>query len=137
MRKSLLVFLALALALGVQAKEWQWGKPTWNVANGRVYEDVFEVNADGIILTYPNPGKYILTGMNVLSVSYNLYVDDATEPIELYASAPRQTTEVSFNYDWVEGHSYRIETTGAAMPQRLAGGCRRRSCKDGCLLRSR
>ncbi len=117
MRKSLLVFLALALALGVQAKEWQWGKPTWNVANGRVYEDVFEVNADGIILTYPNPGKYILTGMNVLSVSYNLYVDDATEPIELYASAPRQTTEVSFNYDWAEGHSYRIETTGAALCQ--------------------
>lgn len=117
MKKSLLVFLALALALGVQAKDWQWGTPTWNVTDGTVYEDAFEVSADGIILSYPNPAKYILTGMNMLTVSYNLYVDDATEPIELFASAPRQTTDVIFNYNWQEGHSYRIETTGAALCQ--------------------
>lgn len=117
MKKSLLVILALALALGVQAKEWEWGTPTWNVANGKVYEDVFEVNAEGIILSYPNPSKFVLTAMNVLSVSYNLYVDDATEPIELAASALRQTTDVILEYDWVEGHSYRIETTGAALCQ--------------------
>lgn len=114
MKKSLLAFLALAMAMGMQAQTWQWGQATWNIPDGKVYEDINDLNGDGIVLSFPNPANFALGFFDMLAVSYNIYVDDATEPIEASAST-RQGTDIVLNYDYVEGHSYRIVTTGAAL----------------------
>lgn len=114
MKKSLLAFLALAMAVGTQAQDWQWGEPTWNTTDGKVYEDINDLNGDGIVLSFPNPANFVLGFFDALGLSYNIYVDDATEPIEASAST-RQGTDIVLDYDWVEGHSYRIVTTGAAL----------------------
>lgn len=114
MKKSLLAFLALAMAMGMQAQTWQWGQATWNISDGKVYEDINDLNGDGIVLSFPNPANFALGFFDMLAVSYNIYVDDATEPIEASAST-RQGTDIVLNYDYVEGHSYRIVTIGAAL----------------------
>ena len=117
MKKSLLtLLLTLATAISASAVDFQWGTATWNITDGRVYEDIDDLNLEGIVLTYPNPANYTLTFFQMLAVSYDLYIDDATEPIKASASA-RQSTAISFNYQWSEGHNYKIVTTGAVLAQ--------------------
>ena len=114
MRKHLLALTTSLLFLvgGARAQSFEWGTATWNIQDGTVYEGVEELKADGIVLTYPNPTNYVLTFFNVLVVDYNLYVDDSEEPIKAGATA-QGSTAVNFDYDFVEGHRYKIETTGA------------------------
>ena len=115
MKKTLLLFMmAFAVVASTYAKDFVWGTATWNISDGKVYEDIADLNADGIVLSFPNPSNFTLTFFDMLAVSYNVYVDDATEPIEAKASA-QQSTNVVLDYDYVEGHSYRIVTTGAAL----------------------
>ena len=114
MKKSLLTLLALAMAVGMQAQTWQWGEATWNIPDGKVYEDINDLNGDGIVLSFSNPANFVFTFFDALGLSYNIYVDDAAEPIEASAST-RQGTDIVLDYDYVEGHSYRIVTTGAAL----------------------
>ena len=118
MRKHLLTLTtALLFMVGAaSAQSFEWGTATWNIQDGTVYDGIDQLNAEGIVLTYPNPTDYTLTMLNMVAVNYNLYVDDATEPIKASASA-RGNTVVRFDYDYVEGHSYKIETTGALLAQ--------------------
>ncbi|MDE7117385.1 MAG: hypothetical protein K2O61_01940 [Bacteroidaceae bacterium] len=114
MKKSLLTLLALAMAVGMQAQTWQWGEATWNIPDGKVYEDINDLNGDGIVLSFSNPANFVLGFFDALGLDYNIYVDDATEPIEASAST-RQGTDIVLDYDYVEGHSYRIVTTSATL----------------------
>lgn len=118
MRKHLLTLTTALLFMvgGASAQSFEWGTATWNIQDGTVYDGVDQLNAEGIVLTYPNPTDYTLTMLNMITVDYNLYVDDATEPIMAVASA-RGGTAVNFSYDYVEGHSYKIETLGATLVQ--------------------
>ena len=117
MKKSLLtLLLTLATAISASAVDFQWGTATWNITDGRVYEDIDDLNLEGIVLTYPNPANYTLNFFQMVAVSYDLYVYDATEPIKASASA-RQSTAISFNYQWSEGHNYKIVTIGAVLAQ--------------------
>ena len=83
---------------------------------GHGYDGVDALNAEGIVLTYPNPANYTLTFLNIISVDYNLYIDDATVPVTAVATA-QGSTAVVFDYNYVEGHSYKIETTAAHLSQ--------------------
>lgn len=98
----------------MQAQTWQWGQATWNIPDGKVYEDINDLNGDGIVLSFPNPANFVLGFFDALGLDYNIYVDDATEPIEASASV-RQGTDIVLDYDYVEGHSYRIVTTSATL----------------------
>ena len=124
MKKTLLsLVVALATVLTANAQTWEWGTAEWNIEDGRVYENLDDLNLEGVVLTYPNPANYSLTFFNVISVHYDLYVDDATEPVPASASAQGAMgggagpVSVLFDYEWVEGHSYKIVTTGAALVQ--------------------
>lgn len=118
MRKHLLALTTALLFMvgGASAQSFEWGTATWNIQDGTVYDGVDQLNAEGIVLTYPNPTDYTLTMLNMIAVDYNLFVDDDTEPIQLTASA-RGVTAVNFDYGYVEGHRYKIETTGATLVQ--------------------
>ncbi len=123
MKKTLLTLVvAFATLLSANAQTWEWGTATWNIQDGRVYENLDDLNLEGIVLTYPNPANYTLTFFNMLAVSYDLYIDNATEPVQAFASArgtgaAPESVNVVFDYEWVEGHSYKIVTTGAAVAQ--------------------
>ncbi len=117
MKKTILSLLvALATVINVQAQTFEWGTATWNIQDGRVYESVEELNAEGVVLTFPNPTGYTLTFLNVILVEYNLYIDDATEPIKTKSSA-KMSNAVPINYEFVEGHSYKIVTTRNLLAQ--------------------
>lgn len=117
MKKILLTFIvALTAITGLQAQTFEWGPATWNIQDGRVYEDVEELNAEGIKLTFPNPTGFTLTFLNIIAVDYDLFVDDAAEPIKEVATG-QGTTEVPIRYSFVEGHKYKIVTTGAVLAQ--------------------
>ena len=123
MKKTLLTLaVAFTTLLSANAQTWEWGTATWNIEDGRVYENLDDLNLEGIVLTYPNPANYTLTFFNMLAVSYDLYIDNATEPVQAFASArgtgaAPEFVNVVFNYEWAEGHSYKIVTTGAAVAQ--------------------
>lgn len=111
MKKTLLILLTLLVGLGAQAKEWQWGTASWNIADGTTFESIDDFNnKGGVVLTFTNPNKYTLTFTHIIAVNYNIYVDDATEPIEATASA-QQSTEVNIDYRFAEGHTYKLVTT--------------------------
>lgn len=115
MKKTLLLFLMVFVAVTTTyAKDFVWGTATWNIEDGKVYNDIDDLKAEGIVLTYPNPTNYTLTFFHMLAVEYNLYVDGAEEPIQANASA-QQGTAVQLDYPFVEGHSYRIVTTKALL----------------------
>ena len=114
MRKILLTLSALLIMLGINAQSFEWGTATWNINDGRVYSGIEELQTEGIVLTYSNPNEYTLTFLNVIEVSYNLFIDDAAEPVQAVATA-QGSTDVIFNYDFVEGHKYKIVTTGAKL----------------------
>lgn len=117
MKKTLLTLIAaLTTALSVSAATFTWGTAQWNLQDGRVYEDIDDLNLEGIVLSYPNPSNYTLTFLQMVAISYDIYVDGATEPIQTGASA-RQSTVITLDYPWVEGHSYKIVTSGAVLAQ--------------------
>lgn len=115
MKKIYFLLLLIASTFSTaNAQTFEWGTATWNIPDGKVYENIDEFNVDGVVLTYPNPANYTLTFLNAIGVSYDLYVDDATEPLKETASA-QSSAAVSFGYPFVEGHKYKIVTTGAAL----------------------
>jgi len=118
MKKHLLSLTTMIVFLvgGVSAQTFEWGTATWNIQDGAIYESVDDLNTEGIVLTYPNPANFALTFLNILAVDYNLYVDDDPEPVKASASA-QAGTAVKFDYNYVEGHRYKIETTGAHLAQ--------------------
>ncbi len=117
MKKFLLAFVvAIATVAGAHAQSWEWGTAVWNIEDGRVFADIDELNGEGIILTYPNPTDYTLTFLNIVAINYDLYVDDATEPLQETASA-QASTVVTFGYRFVEGHKYKIVTRKAFLAQ--------------------
>lgn len=119
--KRFLRFLLLSIltlsGVAAHAAEFQWGTATWNIENGKVYEDINDLKAAGITLTYTNPGRYSLGFFHIISVDYDLFVDDDTTPIKAGASTAPGGLVVDFDYDFVEGHSYRIVTTESRLCQ--------------------
>ena len=117
MKKTLLsVLVALCAAISASAQTFEWGTATWNIEDGKTYADIDEFNEEGVVLTYPNPAEYSLTFLNIILVEYNVYVDGSDEPIEASSSA-QASTAVSMDYDFVEGHSYKLVTTKAKLVQ--------------------
>ena len=120
MKKTLLtLFTVLLAAVSTNAQEWQWGTATWNIEDGKVFEGIDDLNAGGIVLTYPNPADYPLTAMNAIGVAYEIYVDGDTEPIEDSSTTPfplvANDLSITLSYKFAEGHSYRVVTTGASL----------------------
>ena len=118
MRKHLLtLFVALGSLLSANAQTFEWGTATWSIEDGAVFEDIEEFEGAALSLSYPNPANYVLTPLNMVAVAYDLYIDDATEPIQEVASA-RASTDIFFDdYKFAEGHKYKIVTTGAVVAQ--------------------
>lgn len=118
MKKILLSFVvALFAATSVSAQEWEWGTATWNIEDGASYEDIADFNAKGgLVLSYPNPTDFFLTFLNVIAVTYDVQVDDATEVIQ-YTSTAQAGTDVQMDFPFVEGHTYHIRTTRTALAQ--------------------
>lgn len=114
MKKTLLILFAAFTTLAAQAQTFEWGTATWNIQDGRVYESIQEYEADPAVLQYPNPSAFAMTFFHLLAIHYDIYVDGATEPIQAGSSA-QAGTNVALSYDFVEGHDYRIVTTGAAL----------------------
>ncbi|MCR5819872.1 MAG: hypothetical protein K6F94_02820 [Bacteroidaceae bacterium] len=117
--KLLLAIVSLmTLCTTVQAKDFEWGTATWNIDDQQTFQNIDELNLVGITLTYTNPANFQLTFFNMLAVNYDLYVDDETEPIKAMASSePGKGLAVNFDYNYVEGHKYRIVTTEALLVQ--------------------
>ena len=117
MKKSLLSFVVAALAtLTASAQTFEFGTATWNVEDDKVFESAEALKEEGIVLSYPNASNYTLTPLHMLSIDYDLYVDDNPEPLKL-GDAGRASTSVTFSYQFVDGHKYRIVTTGAYLIQ--------------------
>lgn len=95
---------------------FEWGTAEWNTADGVVYNSIDEFNAAGLALVYPNPTGYSLTFLHVIAVEYDIFVDDATEPIKAGSSA-QGGTNVMIDYRFPEGHTYRVVTTKALLAQ--------------------
>ena len=95
---------------------FEWGTATWNTEDGVVYDDLAAFEAAGLTLSYPNPTGFALSFLNVLAVEFDLYIDDAETP-EKASSSAQGNTEVVISYPFVEGHSYKIVTTGAVLAQ--------------------
>ena len=116
MKKTLLILFAAFTTLAAQAQTFEWGTATWNIQDGRVYESIQEFNADPVTLTYSNPSGYTLTYVNILAINYDVYIDDATEPIEAGSSC-QQGTDIALSYDFPEGHDFRIVVKQALLAQ--------------------
>ena len=100
----------------VDSSVFEWGTATWNTEDGVVYEDMEAFDAAGLTLTFPNPTNYSLNLLNVVLVNFDLYIDGSEEPVKASSSA-QGSTEVAISYPFVEGHSYKIVTTGASLAQ--------------------
>ena len=117
MKHLLLTTLMAFAAIAAQAQiTFQWGKASWNIENGRVYENIDEFDADPATLTYENPANFNLTFFNIIAISYDVYIDDATEAIPAFSSQ-QMGTNVALSYDFIEGHDYRIEVNEAVLCQ--------------------
>lgn len=111
MKKLLLTSLLALAAITTQAQiQFEWGTASWNIENGRVYENILEYNASPAVLSFPNPTGYTLTFFDIVVVHYDIFMDDATTPIHA-SSMSQGSTEVALDYPFVEGHDYRIVTT--------------------------
>ena len=100
----------------VDSSVFEWGTATWNTEDGVVYEDMEAFEAAGLTLTFPNPTNYALNFLNVVLVNFDLYIDGSEEPVKASSSA-QGSAEVAISYPFVEGHSYKIVTTGASLAQ--------------------
>lgn len=108
MKKLLLTSLLALAAITTQAQiQFEWGTASWNIENGRVYENIQEYNASPAVLSFPNPTGYTLGFFQIIALKYDIFIDDSTTPITASASA-RQSTDVALIYDFIEGHNYRI-----------------------------
>lgn len=114
---SLMVALATVFSANAQTVEFEWGTASWNIEDGKVYEDIEDFNALVPTITYTNPASYFITMLQPFVVDYDLYIDDSTEPIHTASSAKRMTTEVPLGYPFQEGHKYKVVTTSAALAQ--------------------
>ena len=115
MRRHLLTLIAALLTTaGINAQTFDWGTASWNIEDGKTYQGIEELNADGVVLTYSNPNNYVLTFLNIISIDYDLFIDDATEAIKTNTTA-QSSTAVPFNYPFVEGHKYKIVTTKSTL----------------------
>lgn len=113
----LLLFLCVASSMVVSAQvKFEWGTPSWNIEDGWTFESYEDYVQTGVILTYPNPTNYTLTFFQMLAVEYLVYKDDVEVPDTAYSSA-RQDVAIRLSYDFLEGHSYKVVTTGAALAQ--------------------
>lgn|GEM_PF-1903477 len=115
-RHLLTLMMALTTMLSVNAQTFEWGTATWNIEDGKTFADIEEFNAAQLTLSYNNPANYTLTFLNIIAVDYDLYIDDATEPLKAFATA-QGSTDVVFDYGFVEGHKYKIVTTSALLVQ--------------------
>ncbi len=117
MRKHLLtLFVALGSLISANAQSFEWGTATWTIEDGAVFEDIEEFQGAGLTLSYPNPTDYTLTMFNMVAVGFDLFIDDAPEPIKAVATS-RASTDVLFDYPFAEGHKYKIVTTGSVLVQ--------------------
>lgn len=109
--KHLLLTTALLLAaVATQAQvQFEWGTASWNIENGRVYENINEYDADPATLIFPNPTGYAFVA-NIIGVDYDIFIDDATTPIKDVASV-MNSASVALTYDFAEGHDYRVVVT--------------------------
>ena len=116
--KHLLLTTALLLAaVATQAQvQFEWGTASWNIENGRVYENIDDYNADPATLMFPNPTGYTLTFFNIVAVSYDVFIDGSTEAIHT-ASSKQMGCDVPLTYDFIEGHDYRIVVNEAVLCQ--------------------
>ena len=113
----LLLFLCVGSSMVVSAQvQFEWGTPTWNIQDGWTFENYEDYEQTGVILTYPNPTNYTLTFFQMLAVEYLVYKDDVEVPDTAYSSA-RQDVAIRLSYNFLEGHSYKVVTTGAALAQ--------------------
>lgn len=122
MKKTLLsILVALVAMVSANAQDeikFEFGPATWNIEDGRVYKDIEDLNAEGVVLTYEyNEEDYLITPLQPLTVEYDLYIDDAVEPISKSQSAVRQTAKIIFKDNYLEGHSYKIVTHSATLAQ--------------------
>lgn len=122
MKKILLsliaVLVSLASANAQDKVEFYFGPATWNIEDGRVFKDMEELNAEGVVLTYEYPEEdYLITQFQPVTLDYDLYIDGAEEPIKKTATAARQTTKITFTDEYIEGHSYKIVTHGVILVQ--------------------
>ena len=115
MKKFLLLLLVLT-TINANAQTFEWGTAEWNIQDGWVFNDIVDYQNTKVILTYPNPKNYKLTFLNVIAVDCDVFVDDATTPVEYRASA-QASTQVDINYPFIEGHKYKIVTKGSALVQ--------------------
>ena len=93
-----------------------WGTATWNTADNVVYESIEAFETAGLTLSFPNPSGYALNFFNVLLVNFDLYIDDAQEPVKASSSA-QGGTDVVISYPFAEGHQYKIVTTRSVLAQ--------------------
>ena len=96
--------------------QFEWGTATWNTEDGVVYDGIAEFNAAGLALTYPNPTNFALNMFNALAVEMDVYIDGSEEPVKTVSTAQGGTV-VPVEYPFVEGHAYKIVTTGAVLVQ--------------------
>ncbi len=101
---------------GVDPTVFEWGTATWNTEDGVVYDGIAEFNAAGLALTYPNPTGYNLTFLHIIAVEYDVFMDNATEPVKALSTA-QAGTSVVIDYPFVEGHAYKLVTTRALLAQ--------------------
>ena len=117
MKKLLLtLFVAVFSLNGAKAADFVWGPATWNIQDGWVFESFEDYEQGGVVLTYPNPGNFTLTFLNILEVYYDVYVDGAEEPVEA-KSGKQNGTAVRLDFDFLEGHSYKVITKEAHLVQ--------------------
>ncbi len=95
---------------------FEWGTATWNTADNVVYNGIEEFGAAGLTLSYPNPTNFSLTMLHIIAVQCDVYIDDATEPVQ-HMSTAQASADVLIEYPFVENHSYRIVTTKAQLAQ--------------------
>lgn len=115
MRKVLLTLTAALFAvISAAAQDFVWGTAAWNFEDGKSFSGIDEFNQQGLVLTYPNETNYTLTYFNAVRVEYDVFVDDAAEPIKASSSA-QGGCAITFDYKFGEGHKYKIVTTSAVL----------------------
>ncbi len=123
MRKLLLTILICVSAVvsGSAQKTFEWGTPTWNIEDGWTFESYEDYAQSGVVLTYSNPANYTLTYFNIIAVDYLVYKDGVevadTAVSTCQGNTARKDMPVKLDYDFLEGHSYKVVTTGAKLAQ--------------------
>ena len=95
---------------GTYSDRFVWRTAQWNIKDSMVYNNINEFDAARFSIIFPNPTGYNMTNYHAIYVGYDIYVDDATEPIKASSSA-QAGTSVMIDYRFPEGHTYRIVTT--------------------------